>query len=257
MAEKIKIDPEIAEILEAVQKVFATFDIDFYVVGAVARDLQFAANSGLASIRKTNDVDLAIMVADENQFYDIKNALLATGLFTADKSETIRLFYKHATEIDLLPFGTIENSANEIKLHKPRLFVMDVPGFLEVLPFAKKFIVESGLKLKVCSLEGLVLLKLFANSDRADRTKDISDIEHILRVYFELYADEIYGNYLDVMELYDANHSHYLSLVAARIIGRKMKIMLIDNQPLTTRMILIIRQRPTEEWNALAAGFTE
>ena len=59
------------------------------------------------------------------------------------------------------------------------------------------------------------------------------------------------------MELYETSHPYYLSLIAARIIGRKMKIMLIGNQQLTARMILIIRQRPTEEWNALAEGFTE
>jgi len=257
LANNIKIEPAIGEVLSIAQKVFEKFNIDFYLVGAVARDVQFSERPELASLRKTNDVDIAIMINDEEHFYEIKNALLATGHFTAHKTEAIKLFYKHSIEVDLLPFGEIENEAREIKLHKPRLFVMDMPGFYEALPYKKIIEVEEDFKLHVCSLEGLVLLKLFAYSDKPDRTKDISDIEHILKVYFDLCSDEIYEKNIDVMDLYETSNRKYLSLIAARIIGRKMKTILSGDKMLIERIKNILGKRPTEEWNAIGEGFTE
>jgi predicted nucleotidyltransferase len=156
-----------------------------------------------------------------------------------------------------LPFGAIENEAHEITLHKPKLFVMDMPGFQEVLRHKHIVEVEDDFKLHVCSLEGLVLLKLFAYNDKPGRTKDISDIDHILKAYFDLCSDEIYENSMDVMNIYDTENPKYLSLIAGRIIGRKMKIILSGNQTLIDRINLTLEKRPTEEWNAIGEGFAE
>jgi predicted nucleotidyltransferase len=243
--------------LSLAQKIFEEFNIDFYLVGAVARDVQFSEQPGLASLRKTNDVDVALMINDEGHFYEIKNALLATGHFTEHKTEPIKLFYKHAIEFDLLPFGEIENEAHEITLHKPRLFVMDMPGFREALSYKNVIEIDDDFKLHICSLEGLVLLKLFAYGDKPERTKDISDIGHILTAYFDLCSDEIYENNVDVMDLYDTANPKYLSLIASRIIGRKIKMILSGDQALIRRIKLILAKRPTEEWNAIGEGLEE
>jgi predicted nucleotidyltransferase len=108
--------------------------------------------------------------------------LLDTGYFKGHNSEPIKLFYKEAIELDLLPFGGIQNEAYETTLHKPKLFVMDIPGFKEALMYTDEIVIDDKLKLNVCSLEGLVILKLFAFADRPDRIKDIVDIniEHII-----------------------------------------------------------------------------
>lgn len=58
---------------------------------------------------------------------------------------------------------------------------MDMSGFKEVHSFTEALTVAEGISLNVCSLEGLVILKLIANYNNSDRTKDIIDIEHILR----------------------------------------------------------------------------
>lgn len=44
------------------EPVFAALEIDYYVVGAVARDIHLSADLNSAALRKTNDVDLAILV---------------------------------------------------------------------------------------------------------------------------------------------------------------------------------------------------
>src|SRR3954471_15750947 len=105
------INTVVLEALAAFQPVLEQYNIDFYLVGAVARDIHLSSNPAWAPKRKTNDVDIAVMIADEGQFYDIKNALIQTGNFTAHETETIKLFYKQAIEIDLMPFGEIENES--------------------------------------------------------------------------------------------------------------------------------------------------
>jgi predicted nucleotidyltransferase len=99
------INSAVLEALAALQPVLKQFNIDFYLVGAVARDIRLSSNPAWTPKRKTNDVDIAVMIADEGQFYDIKNALIQTGHFSAHETEAVKLFYKQAIEIDLMPFG--------------------------------------------------------------------------------------------------------------------------------------------------------
>jgi predicted nucleotidyltransferase len=82
---------------------------------------------------------------------------------------------------------------------------MDMRGFKEVHPFVETLKIAEGLYLDVCTLEGLVMLKLIANDDNPGRTKDISDIEHVLEIYFDINNNEIYTEYMDVMDLYDTS----------------------------------------------------
>ncbi|MDQ6815455.1 MAG: nucleotidyl transferase AbiEii/AbiGii toxin family protein [Bacteroidota bacterium] len=257
MENKIQIEPIIAEMLAVAQKILQLFDVDFYIVGAVARDIQFSLRPELGPLRKTNDVDLALMVANEEQFYEIKKALVETGDFYEHETEPIKLFYKQAIELDLLPFGGIENETHEIKLHRARFFAMDMPGFQEALKSHQEFVIDENLKVRVCSLEGMVLLKLFAYNDRPGRTKDVSDIGHIINAYFDLCSKYIYENGMDVMNFYDTTDPSYLSLVAARIIGHKMKIILSGKEDLIEKISAILRRTPTDLWSAMLDGFSE
>jgi predicted nucleotidyltransferase len=64
----IDIDPVIGEMLLVIEKVLKSLEINFYVVGAIARDLQLAKGLRSAGLRKRNDVDLAIMMALRKNF---------------------------------------------------------------------------------------------------------------------------------------------------------------------------------------------
>jgi|GEM_PF-6110842 len=63
---------QLLEMLEAFGKVAGRLGIDFFLVGALARDLRLYENSSLASKRMTKDVDIAILLASEDQFYEVK-----------------------------------------------------------------------------------------------------------------------------------------------------------------------------------------
>jgi len=247
----------VLEMLDAFGRVLNQLDIDFFLVGALARDIRLSVNPAFAPKRVTKDVDIAILLASEEQFYQVKDALLATGDFTAHEREAIKLFYKQAIEIDVLPFGEIENHARETRIGKPRPFILDVPGFKEVLSDAERLMVE-GLSIRVCPLEGIVLLKIIANADNPSRTKDITDIEHILEVYFELNSVEIFEAFPDVPDLYDTADRDYLQLVSARVIGRIIGGLLVGSSDLKKRVLDILGAKTAGNyWAELAAGISE
>ena len=165
------------------------------------------------------------------------------------------MFYKFALEIDLLPFGDIENENREIQLYDPTLFVINMPGFKEAYPFVTELELPSGQTLKICSLEGLVML--IAYGDNPSRTKDITDIDHILENYFDLFHNNVYDEHFDVMDMYHTEDREYLGLVGARVIGRKIKDMLDKDDQLIERMIKTLYKRPTNFWQALASGLKD
>ena len=175
MSSNLILAPAIAELLADLEAVFSKFGIDFYLVGAVARDINLSANEQLTSNRGTKDVDLAVKISDEGQYNQVKAALVETGIFEAHETEAIKLMYKNNIEVDLLPFGEIEQPNRNVKLTNPT-FVLNMPGFTEVYPFVKDFALENGQIVKVCTMEGIILLKLIAHNDRPQRTKDIVDI---------------------------------------------------------------------------------
>lgn len=250
------LEPVVAEMLIELQAVFLKFDIDFYLVGAVARDINLSANEQLSSARRTKDVDLAVSINDEGQYNLIKSELISKGLFEPHETEAIKLLYKGAVEVDLLSFGKIEEQDRNVRLTDP-VFILNMPGFREIYPFVKTFELSEGQTIKVCTMEGIILLKLIAHDDRPQRTKDISDIEHIIQNYFELYNDEVYESYFDIMEVYDTVEPDYIQLVCSRVIGRKMKSMLEGSSELFARVAAILAKRQTARWLAMLNGFND
>ena len=86
------LNPAVLEMLTVFERVLKETGIDFYLVGAVARDIRLSGNSEYTPARKTKDVDIAVLIADQTEFYKAKDALIATGEFTAHPTEAIKLF---------------------------------------------------------------------------------------------------------------------------------------------------------------------
>jgi len=249
--------PVILEMLATVGEVLRALDIDFFIVGALARDIRLSADPQLAAKRATRDVDIAIMVGSQQEFEQVKEAMVKTGRFAADDAIAIKLIYKQRIEVDLLPFGGIEDDLGLVRIDHPKPFLLDVPGFQEVLSTVSEYMIES-VAIRVCSLEGIVLLKLFANADNPSRTKDITDIEHIILVYFELEIDKIFVDFADVPEMYSTTAPNYLSLVSARVIGRVMARLLAVRPSLRQRLLnILLAKAPNRYWPEMAAGVEE
>ena len=249
--------PTVLKMLGAISHVLSKFQIDFFVIGALARDMRLSLSTHFSSKRATRDVDIAVMVGSAEEFKQIKAALLATGLFTAHERLAISLLYEESIELDLLPFGGIEDNLGLVRIECPQPFLLDVPGFREVMPAASPIVVE-GVSIRVCSLEGIVLLKLFANADNPSRTKDITDIEHIIRVYFDLETDKIFVEFSDVPDIYSTTDTDYMPLVSARVIGRIMGQLLAVRPALQQRLLKILYAKtPNRYWPEMAVGVEE
>jgi predicted nucleotidyltransferase len=248
--------PLVAEMLSVMSSVCTKFGIDFYLVGAIARDIHLSAHDELTSKRRTQDIDLAITISDQGQYNRIKASLIATGLFEGHDREPVKLIYKNGIEVDLLPFGEIEQPNRNVTLTDPT-FVLNMPGFAEVYPFVKDHDIGNGQLIKVCTIEGIILLKLIANDDRPERTKDIADIEHLIQSYFDLNDDDIYAFHHDILELYDTHDKDYIQLICSRLIGRKIHDMLSQSKELEKRVRNILAKRETKRWHAMLMGMVD
>lgn len=251
-------NPIIPKMFASLQPVLKAHEVDYFLIGALARDVQLFALGGPAAERKTNDVDIAILVDAEEQFYRIKEALIQTGEFEEAERSDIKLLFRHAVELDILPFGAIEDDHRGIRLARRQPVVLDMHGFQEVYPFVQEHALAPGVSLKVCTIEALILLKLFANADDPSRTKDITDIEQLVAVYFDLNSNEIYDTYFDVLGLYEAAApQEYPQLVAAQVIGRKIHHLLANAADTLQKLKAILQKRPTAIWQAILNGVSE
>lgn len=245
----------IIELLVDAQMVFMEKGIGYFIVGAIARDIQLAKNLGHISTRKTNDVDFAVMVPDESAFNDIKVALVTTGKFGTYDNNPLKLLYKKGIEIDLMPFGGIENDQREICLRHPIIFTMDVPGFSEAFDYLED--VQLGEKnFRACSVEGLILLKLYAWNNNSSRTKDLQDIDQLLARYIDI-SNNVYDKHFDVLNMYDETKQTYLLSVSGRVVGRELAKLLGYNKKKIQGIQAIISKRPVIGWLEMADGLED
>ncbi|MBL7196115.1 MAG: hypothetical protein ISS64_07460 [Desulfobacterales bacterium] len=103
-------DPLIANCLKAIKSVAEELDIDFFVVGAVVRDLILGQLYGLPTGLETKDIDLGITVKDWEHYQKMKDRLISTGSFSSDEKTVHRLIYKNSCPVDIIPFGSVETS---------------------------------------------------------------------------------------------------------------------------------------------------
>lgn len=249
--------PNVLQMLRQLVKVFSKFGIDYFIVGAFARDLHFEKYDDNTILRKTSDIDIAICLNDESQFQSIVEALITTGDFKQNEKEPIKIEYKHGIEIDLIPFGEIENDHREIKLSNPKVFVINVPGFMEAAAFTVE-IKSAEIILNICSIEGLILLKLISWDDRKQRTQDLTDIDNIIDACENWLIDEIFDTHYDLFDKYDEEDvKFYMKMITAHIVGRKMKLVLANSPELFERVINILIKKENPRWIALKNGLQE
>ncbi|MCY7349599.1 MAG: nucleotidyl transferase AbiEii/AbiGii toxin family protein [Cytophagaceae bacterium] len=179
-------------IFEHIEKACTQTGIDFYLVGAVARDISMAIH-GLESSRVTRDLDLAVLVPEEADYYRLKDTLLVQGNFAEVRHMPFTLKYAGQTDVDLLPFGGMELN-NEVLINKGEAIArLKVNGFSEVYEHGTQLVtLDNEFTFRVCGLPGMVLLKLIAYDDRPEhRVKDLADVSFILKNYLDITEAEL------------------------------------------------------------------
>jgi len=220
-------------VFEAFERAFVNTGVDFYVIGALARDYWFSKHH--IETKGTKDIDIAIQIANSLKFEAIKQYLVTSEGFTIHSENPILVFDAHGIQIDLLPFGEVEQDG-KVFLNSRAFPEIDVVGIKEVFERGVIEVNENGLVFKLSKLEGIVILKFIAFNDRPeDREKDIVDIGMILKNYFDIASNDIYDFHQD---LFDEDLG--IEYIAARVLGREMRHVLALSQTLDTRIQTII-----------------
>jgi predicted nucleotidyltransferase len=178
-----------SEMLSALERGFSKFGIDFYLVGAVARDVWMMGINKIPPTRTTGDIDFAILVNDKGLYEALRAYLVQHENFQPSHDNAFVLLWKDMAEVDLLPFGAIQDEEGSVTVQGTGFTTIHVPGLNEVyeegLP---DLVLEETHTFKFCTLPGIVLLKLIAWNDRPEiRRDDINDISDILNHFFEMY----------------------------------------------------------------------
>ena len=188
------------EIVREIEKVSKVLDLELLLVGAQAKVILLENIHGLNPGRATADIDFAFAVESWDQFNQIKQSLIATGKFRELPKVKQRLVYQsslmeHGFVVDIIPFGKVQDENNMIAWPPELDVVMSVSGYQEALESALSVALDAELTIKVVSLAGLAILKIFAWSERGTVTdnKDALDLLTLLRTYHEAgNAERIY-----------------------------------------------------------------
>ncbi len=187
----------LVELYSEINKIMRELNIEYLIVGAMARDLVLVHGYGSKIERGTRDVDFAINVQDWEDFFTLREKLLLNG-FTGDQRVLHKLNFIDNDglpwEIDIVPFGEIENTESTINWPPEEDFPMNVLGFKEVGEQSIKVQIEkdSDSVISVASPVGMTILKLVAWLDRPieKRPKDADDFRYLIKSYTKI--PEIY-----------------------------------------------------------------
>lgn len=240
-----KIDALTVTFYEAVVSIIENLNIEYFIVGASARDLIFEHGFDIKPIRATRDIDIGIYVSDWNEFSKLSDKLIETGKF--DKStESQRFLYNNSIPLDVIPFGLIENNESKVVWPPKNETHLNVLGYKEAFNniIYVRLKSEPTLDIKVASIPGLVILKLISFLDRSTvSNKDARDLAYIIDNYIEAGNNErLFQEHFDsdLLEKEDLP----LNLAGARMLGRDVsKIVGIE----TKQLILEILGREADE----------
>jgi predicted nucleotidyltransferase len=226
---------ELKEVFDALEEAFHAKQIDFYLIGALARNIWYSRGS--KGFRTTKDLDFAVLISNKEDYEAVRNYLIDHKDFRETKGNAFIMISPSGVEIDILPFGEIEID-DEIKLSETGLTSIKINGFMEVYKSGtEEVLLKTGHNFKVATLPAIVMLKLIAYDDRPEiRLKDARDIINIITHYFDLQAEMIYEHHADLF----GEDEGSLSEVSAIVIGREMKKIVADNLNLYQRLTGII-----------------
>jgi len=185
---ELPLDPGLTRVIAAVQAGAVAMGVELLLVGAAARDLLLVHVYGQRVRRATKDVDFAVAIASWDAYEQFQKRLMDHHGFRNDSRQLQRLFFAEpgegcGTTIDLVPFGDLQVDKQTL-LWPPEMNVMKVAGFEEALRAGVEVELATNLTVKVASLPGLALLKLFAWGDRRPQeTKDAVDFHTLLKSY--------------------------------------------------------------------------
>lgn len=224
------------EVLDVLEEVFAELNIDFYMIGAIAKEYWYT--QGNKRMRQTKDVDFAVFAASHEEYEAVRNRL-KDHHFVDTRENAFVMISPQGIQVDLLPFGAIAIDEG-VELTGEGMTSIRVNGFNEVYQAGTaEAVVNTGHIFKAATLPAIILLKFLAYDDRPEkRQKDARDIAGIVQHFFELQSDLIYENHHNLFA--EGQPDRELEDIAAIVIGREMRRICMENPALKDRVEAIL-----------------
>ncbi len=222
-----KLDAFTVAIYEQIATVAESQKIQFFIIGATARDLILHHGYGIEARRATKDIDLAVYVASWDEFQALKNNLIETGQF-AETKMTQRVQYEETIPVDIVPFGAITEVNGSISWPPDHDIRMSILGFEDAYNDAMpvRLRAEPELDVLVASPASLAALKLMAWKERApENTRDATDLIFIIQNYLDI------GNHKRLQDEHSDLVGEDFDYVraGARLLGRDIASVLSDD----------------------------
>ncbi len=206
-------DPDLAvagQVLAVLDLAAKAVGVDYLVVGATARNILSAGWLDRLPPRATRDVDIAVAVPDWSAFRRLTAGLTPRGgvhAFTVSPAGA-------PVEVDIVPYGGVEKPDRTVDL--PDDHNLNVLGIQEVFTAAVTARLPGGVEVRVPTVPGLALLKIFAWRDRRLLSRrDATDLGEIINWYAEgPFLDQLYEE-VDILGRYDFD----IALAAAHRLG--------------------------------------
>ncbi len=249
---KIK-ESELKEVFDVLELAFKQLDVDFYLIGALARDVWYSRGQSTNNVRKTKDVDFAIMIGSESQYELLRKYLISKHNYQDTKENAFVLITPSLIQVDILPFGGIEID-DRVVMEGVGMTSINENGFSEIFNDGTEEVeLSTGHVFKVATLASIILLKLISFDDRPEiRLKDARDIGNILNHFFELENDLMYNPiHADLFHDQEALEKISIQEIASEIAGRTIREIIITNPALLNRIIQILKKHLQEAESSL------
>jgi predicted nucleotidyltransferase len=220
-------NPLLKDLLRELNSFFGSINVDFYVIGATARDIILSNLHDLLPERKTMDLDIAIAISDWNQFQSIEESLPKKEGFEKNKEQKQRFIYEGIYVLDIVPFGDIAEDDGNIYWPPDETIAMSVWGFPEMADATISVEIDGEFTIKIASLPGLFLLKLVAWKDRRLLgSKDAYDMALLMVNYLDINMERAVEEHYDLYETDEFNHV----IAGAQLMARDVKLLIRENE---------------------------
>ncbi|MCX6142111.1 MAG: hypothetical protein NTZ35_02725 [Ignavibacteriales bacterium] len=215
-----KIEPHIVETFKLIDEYARGANIPFFLVGAGARDLIFAAIFDIPTRRGTLDIDFAVRVKDWSQYERLIATLLLSENTKRHGKIAHRFIHTNGTMIDIIPFGDLESPKGVIAWPPSGESAMSTVGFEEAFSSSEVVRIAQNptCDIKVCTPPGLAIMKLISWDEvYPARKDDANDIHYILTHYVDAGNEaRLYGSDKDIAQSPDFD----FSMASPRLLGR-------------------------------------
>lgn len=247
MIEAFRIDRDaighLGPALDVLRAACTAVGVDFFVIGAAARDLLLEHVYGVRPLRATQDVDAAVAVRGWDEYERVIEELVRQHGFERGR-EPHRVRRRHLT-VDVVPFGEIAGEGDQVEWPMGTT-AMSVLGYQEAYEAAVGIIIDDGPAVPVASLPGVGILKIVAWSEAPHRRRhDPVDLCTILMSYHEVVGERLYDEHADLLEEDDFDYR----VASARIYGRDTAPLLRTTE-VRRRIVDVLKKNTEDRYNS-------